>query len=109
MALETPSPHALAGVGFSEDRDVVLLGVALDGIVLDLGEDGLEAHDGGGVDHALLAEPGAEESVGVVQLHRAEFADLDPLAVEGDEVPVLALVVLEVKGGGLPLGGSEGS
>ncbi len=42
-----------------------------------------------------MAQAGGEQSVGVVRLGRVQFAELDPLAVERDEVPVFALVVLE--------------
>ncbi len=59
----------------------------------------LEAHDGGGLEVAAMAEGRAQEALGEVLLRDGQLAELDALAVHGHELPVQPLVVGPREGG----------
>ena len=75
--------------------------------LLDQPQNLLQAHDGDGLDEALLAQAGAQQSLRQFLLPRSHFAQRQALALFGNEVPVEALVIFKFVGGLCPLLGRE--
>src|SRR5260370_958740 len=67
----------------------------------------LKAHDGDGLDVASLAQTGAEQGVRQLRLVGRHLPQGQPLSRLGDEVPVEALVVIELVSGLVALFGCQ--
>jgi len=105
VTLEAESPVILSRR--AEQADVIQLGVAARRLILQVEEDLLKAHDGGGFEIAGLTERGAEQIAGKLALGRSHFGEGQALARHRDEIPVPAFVAAEFMGGLDSLRGCE--
>src|SRR3712207_6786030 len=108
MALDAPAPVA-GPRRRAEDGEEIPLGVAdVAALLLLLVQDGLQAHDGGGGDVALLAGAGPYQGQGGLLLGGGHVEQRQALArrvavlvLQRYEVPVVALLAVERQGGSL--------
>src|ERR1019366_3970573 len=106
--------HAIApgsvGRRHAEYGDEVFLGIALGaGAMLDDAQHVFQAHDRFRLEVALLAESRAKKRRGQMLLRGRHFPQCQTFSLDGDEVPVLALIFFEGEGGLSALLGCQGS
>src|ERR1700682_4985103 len=99
VSLDAVAPRATLGWS-AEQREIIFLRVAvLATVVLNDLEYILQAHDRHRFDVARLAQPGCQQRARKVLLKRRHLSQGQSLAFLGNEVPVHALVGVEVKYG----------
>jgi hypothetical protein len=94
VALDPPAPRGLPG-GLAEDGEGVQTGVAVLGLLFQLGQDLLAQEDAGELGVAGVARRAAHEGVSEVELGGGHLLDGKTFALARDEVPVFAVGVVE--------------
>src|SRR4051794_174123 len=108
MAFDAPSPRA-GRFGFAEDGEIIQVRVAHHRATrsFEFLEHGFEAHDVRGFVVTLRAQTTPQQRVRELPLLGRHFLDGQSLPYFGNEKPVAALVVLEIKRGSRTLFGRE--
>src|SRR5882762_10848561 len=95
MSFDAPAPRPFARL--SKDGNEIKIRIAARRPVLEIIEDLLEAHDGGGLHVTALAEAAAEQCVREEALRWSHVFDGQAFSGLGDKMPVESLVFFKVE------------
>ena len=99
MAFHPVTPDGGFG-GLAEDAEEVAIRISAYSVIFfHDAKDVFQAHDGGGLDEALLAESGAQQARGQTFLRGGHVFQRQTFAGFRNEMPVQTLVIFKLEGG----------